>query len=109
MFSSRVSTPESSSCRYADFGDNSTVYEPKTKLVQPELIPDRFDIGSTHAALQVNELLRRGRPLACRWGKCDAIMACETMLDKHMHRSGHLRKALVISVSDLRDGVKDCH
>lgn len=81
------------------------MYEPKTKLVVPELIPDRFDIRSSQAALQVNELLRRGRPLACRWGKCDAIMACETMLDKHMHRSGHLRKALVVPVSGLRGGV----
>jgi hypothetical protein len=76
-----------------------TVYEAKTNLVQPELIPDRFDGRSSHPALQVNELLRRGMPMACRWGDCDAILACETMLDKHINKCGHVRKALVIPVS----------
>lgn len=82
------------------------VYEPKTVLVQPELIPDRFDIRSNHPALQVNELLRRGMPMACRWGECDAVLACETMLDKHINKCGHVRKALVIPVSALRSRLR---
>jgi hypothetical protein len=68
-------------------------------LTEPELIPDRFDLRLNHPALQVKDLLRRAVPLKCGWKDCDAFLACEPMLDKHINKCGHISKALVLHVS----------